>query len=94
MKNKIEIDKIVEFAKNIVRSCELLCELMQEFEPVHDSIAKYKITVNESKLVLTDGSPLVIHDVMSDSLAFISGSLVITAEDGAGNITTLQQGTD
>ena len=56
--------------------------------------AAYKITVNEAKLVLTDGSPLLIHDVMTDTLAFISGSLVITAEDGAGNITTLRQGED
>ncbi|MBR4282978.1 MAG: hypothetical protein IKT35_04610, partial [Clostridia bacterium] len=56
--------------------------------------ANYKVTVNEAKLVLTDGSPLVIHDVMTDTLAYISGSLVITAEDAAGNITTLHQNTD
>ena len=68
--------------------------LIQEFDPLHGAVAKYQITVNESKLVLTDGSPLKIHDEMTDSLAFMSGSLVITAEDAAGNITTLQQGTD
>ena len=56
--------------------------------------ANYKVTVNEAKIVLTDGSPLVIHDVMTDTLAYISGSLVITAEDTNGVITTLQQGTD
>ena len=56
--------------------------------------ANYKITVNEAKLVLTDGTPLYIHDAMSDTLAYISGSLVISAEDANGNITTLQQGTD
>ena len=56
--------------------------------------AKYKITVNESKLVLTDGSPLLIHDVMTDSLVYISGSLVITTEDINGNIAELQYGTD
>ena len=56
--------------------------------------ANYHITVNEGKLVLTDGSPLVIRDEMTKTLAFISGSLVITAEDAAGNITTLKQGTD
>ena len=56
--------------------------------------ANYKITVNEAKLVLTDGTPLYIRDAMSDTLAFISGSLVISAEDANGNITTLQQGTD
>lgn len=68
--------------------------LAQEFDLLNGYIAKYQITVNESKLVLTDGSPLTIHDVMTDSLAFISGSLVITAEDAAGNTTTLRQGTD
>lgn len=56
--------------------------------------ANYKVTVNEAKVVLTDGSPLTIHDVMTDTLAYISGSLVITAEDADGNITTLQQGVD
>ena len=56
--------------------------------------ANYKITVNEAKLALTGGTPLYIRDAMSDTLAYISGSLVITAEDVNGNITTLQQGTD
>ena len=56
--------------------------------------ANYKVTVNESKLVLTNGSPLYIHDVMTDTLAYISGSLIITAEDANGNITELQQGAD
>lgn len=56
--------------------------------------AHYKITVNEAKAVLTNGSPLTIHDVMTDTLAYISGSLVITAEDVNGNTTTLQQGPD
>ena len=56
--------------------------------------ANYKITVNESKMSLTNGSPLYIHDEMTDTLAFISGSLIITAEDVNGNVTQLQQGTD
>ena len=56
--------------------------------------AHYNVTVNEAKLVLTDGAPLTIHDVMTDTLAYISGSLVITAEDANGNRTQLQQGTD
>ena len=56
--------------------------------------ANYKITVNEGKLVLTDGSPLTIHDVMSETLVYISGSLIITAEDANGIVTTLKQGTD
>lgn len=56
--------------------------------------ANYKVTVNEAKLVLTNGTPLTIHDVMTPTLAYISGSMVITAEDADGNITTLQQGSD
>ena len=66
-------------------------ELTREFDK---HTAAYKITINEAKLVLTDGSPLVIHDEMTDTLAFISGSLVITTEDANGNIGTLQQGVD
>ena len=56
--------------------------------------ANYKVTINESKLVLTNGTPLYIHDAMTKTLAYISGSLVITAEDVNGNVTTLQQGID
>lgn len=56
--------------------------------------ANYKVTINESKLVLTNGMPLTIHDVMTDTLAFISGSLVITTEDANGNVSTLQQDVD
>ena len=56
--------------------------------------AHYRITVNEAKTVLTNGSALTIHDVMTDTLAYISGSLVITTEDANGNTTTLRQGID
>ena len=56
--------------------------------------AHYKITVNEAKLVLTNGSPLYIHDVMTDTLAYISGSLVITTENVNGHTSVLQQGVD
>ena len=66
-------------------------QLTQDFDGY---IANYRVTVNEAKLALTDGSPLYIRDVMTDTLAYISGSLVITAEDAAGNVTQLQQGTD
>lgn len=68
-----------------------------EKELTHDFdgyTANYKVTVNESKLVLTDGSPLTIHDEMTDTLAYISGSLVITSEDANGKVTELQQGID
>ena len=63
-------------------------ELTQDF---NGYTAHYQITVNEAKAVLTDGAPLTIHDVMTDTLAYISGSLVITAEDANGNISTLRQ---
>ncbi len=56
--------------------------------------AHYRITVNESKLVLTNGSPLTIHDVMTDTLAYMSGSLVITTENVNGHTSVLQQGVD
>ena len=68
-----------------------------EKELTHDFngyTAHYKITVNEAKAVLTNGSPLTIHDVMTDTLAYISGSLVITAENANGHTTTLQQDID
>ena len=66
-------------------------KLTKEFDGY---IAHYQITINEARLMLTDGSPLTINDVMTDTLAYISGSLVITAEDAGGNTTVLQQGVD
>ena len=66
-------------------------QLTQDF---NGYTAHYRITVNEAKLVLTNGSPLTIHDVMTDTLAYISGSLVITAENVNGHRSVLQQGTD
>ena len=56
--------------------------------------ANYKVTINEAKVVLTNGSPLYIRDEMTKTLAYISGSLVITAEDAQGVVTQLQQGVD
>ena len=66
-------------------------ELTRDFDGY---TAHYKITVNEAKAVLTNGSPLQIHDVMTDTLAYISGSLVITTENANGHVSILQQGTD
>ena len=56
--------------------------------------AHYQITVNEAKAVLTNGTPLTIHDVMSNTLAYISGSLVIKTENANGHTSVLQQGID
>ena len=56
--------------------------------------AHYTVTVNEAKLVLTNGSPLTIHDAMTDTLAYISGSMVITTENENGHTSVLRQGLD
>ena len=56
--------------------------------------AHYKITVNEAKTVLTNGAPLTIHDEMTDTLAYVSGSLVITAENASGHTSVLKHGVD
>ena len=66
-------------------------QLTQDF---NGYTAHYRVTVNEAKLVLTNGSPLYIHDVMTDTLAYISGSLVITTENANGHTSVLQQGVD
>ena len=66
-------------------------ELTEDF---NGYTAHYQITVNEAKLSLTNGSALLIHDEMTDTLAFISGSLVIRAEDANGVSTVLQQDVD
>ncbi len=56
--------------------------------------ASYTITVNEGRLKLTDGSPLTIHDEMTETLVYSSGSLVITTDDGNGVTETLVQDED
>ena len=66
-------------------------QLTQDF---NGYTAHYKITVNEAKQVLTNGSPLTIHDVMTDTLAYISGSLVIKVEYANGQTSVLKQGVD
>ncbi len=58
------------------------------------TIVKYSITVNEGKLNLTDGNPLTIHDEMTDTLAFMRGSLVIKSQDELGNEITLIEDVD
>ncbi len=66
-------------------------KLTQDFDGY---TAHYKITVNEAKLALTNGAPLYIHDAMTDTLAYISGSLVITTENAQGHTSMLQLGAD
>ena len=63
-------------------------------KPYENSVAHYTITVNEGRLSLTNGTPLHIRDEMTETLAYISGSLVIKAVDENGNISTLRQDTD
>ena len=57
-------------------------------------IVKYQITVNESKIVLGDGSPVTIRDEMTKTISFIRGTLVVSAVDVDGNRTVLQEGVD
>ena len=66
-------------------------QLTQDF---NGYTAHYKITLNEAKLVLTNGTPLLVRDAMTETLAYISGSLVITTEDTNGHTGVLQQGVD
>lgn len=56
--------------------------------------AHYTITVNEPKISLAGHIPITIHDTMSETLAYIGGSLVIKTEDKDGNTATLTQGED
>ncbi|MBO5725779.1 MAG: hypothetical protein J6S00_01800 [Clostridia bacterium] len=56
--------------------------------------AQYKITVNEAKIPLTNGSSLIVKDIMSKTLAYINGSMVILAEDAGGNVTQLVRDQD
>lgn len=66
-------------------------ELTKDFDGY---TASYRITLNESKLNLTNGTPLYIKDEMTQTLAFISGSLVVSSEDINGNVNTLIQDVD
>ena len=63
-------------------------------EDLNGRTAHYQVTVNEAKISLTSGDPLIIHDVMSQTLAYINGSLVITTEDANGNLAFLYEGAD
>ena len=66
-------------------------------ELVHDFdgyTATYKITVNEAKIPLTNGGSFTIHDVMTQTLAYIAGSMTITTEDEMGVLTTLTENVD
>lgn len=58
------------------------------------TIVKYSITVNEGKLNLTGDKPLIIHDEMTDTLAFMRGSLVIWSQDEQGNGVVLVEDVD
>ena len=60
----------------------------------NEEFPHYTITVNEAKLTLTDGSPLLIKDVMTHTLVYIKGSMVIMAEDADGNTWELRRDED
>ena len=63
--------------------------------PEKKYIASYTITLNEAKQDLSpNGTPITIIDEMTDSLIYVAGSMVITAEDADGNTQVLTEGTD
>ena len=70
--------------------------VIQKDQPIgyEEQFPHYTITVNEAKLTLTDGSPLLIRDVMTDTLAYIKGSMIIKAEDADGNTWELYRDQD
>lgn len=57
-------------------------------------VAAYTITVNEGHLDLSGQDTLVIADTMSETLAYIPGTMVITAEDTDGSLRQMTHGTD
>lgn len=63
-------------------------------DPFDGYTASYRITVNEAKAVLTNGDPLIINDSMSETMTYISGSLVVKAEDANGNVSMLRPNED
>lgn len=66
----------------------------KEDHELEGTIVKYSITVNEGKLNLTDGKPLIIRDEMTHTLAFMRGSLVIKSQDALGNEVILTEDVD
>ena len=66
-------------------------ELTQDFD---GKTAHYTITVNESKISLSGHLPILIHDTMSEYLAYIGGSLVIKTVDKDGHVETLTRDVD
>lgn len=63
--------------------------------PERKYIASYTITLNEAKQDLSpNGTPITIIDEMTDSLVYVAGSMIITAEDVYGNTQVLTEGTD
>lgn len=68
--------------------------LKKEGSKFENLIATYTVTVNEAKLNLTDGSPLLIRDTMTDTLVFLRGTLTVKAVDAAGGEVYLQEDVD
>lgn len=69
-------------------------ELREDPSGTNDYIAAYTITVNEGHMDLSGQNTLQIVDTMSETLVYVPGTMVITADDGKGNVRTLNYGTD
>lgn len=57
-------------------------------------IASYTITANEAFMDLSGMNQLSIVDTMTETLVYIPGTMVITAENKNGDVRTLEYGTD
>lgn len=68
--------------------------LIKDPDNLNGYIASYKITANEALLDLSELENLLIVDTMTDTLVYIPGTMVITAEDKNGNVRTLKHEVD
>lgn len=68
--------------------------LIKDPDNLNGYIASYKITANEALLDLSELDELQIVDTMTDTLVYIPGTMVITAEDKNGNVRTLRHEVD
>ena len=69
-------------------------ELRSDPEKLNGYIASYTITANEAFIDLTDMSHLMVVDTMTETLVYIPGTMVITAENLNGKVRTLEYGVD
>lgn len=69
-------------------------DLREDPSGMNDYIAAYTITVNEGHFDLSGQNTLQIVDTMTETLVYVPGTMVITAQNTVGNVRTLIYGTD